>query len=217
MKNYIFFDLDGTLTDSQPGIYDSLRVMLGHFGIEKTDEELIPFIGPALWESLPKYCGFSHEMCLEAVKVFREHYTTAGIYNNRLYDGVVEMLETLKAAGKHIILATGKPEEQACTVVNHFGIAKYFEFLGGSSLDHSRCKKGQVIAHAMKNLGLSEKDCSRIIMVGDRENDINGAYQNGLEVCAVLYGYGSREEFESHGADYIVETVSDLTNFLLTL
>ena len=71
MKNYIFFDLDGTLTDSQPGIYDSLRVMLGHFGIEKTDEELIPFIGPALWESLPKYCGFSHEMCVEAVKVFR--------------------------------------------------------------------------------------------------------------------------------------------------
>ena len=114
------FDLDGTLTDSQPGIYDSLRVMLGHFGIEKTDEELIPFIGPALWESLPKYCGFSHEMCAEAVKVFREHYTTAGIYNNRLYDGVVEMLETLKSAGKHIILATGKPEEQACTVVNHY-------------------------------------------------------------------------------------------------
>lgn len=217
MKNYIFFDLDGTLTDSQLGIYDSLRVMLGHFGIEKTDEELVPFIGPALWESLPKYCGFNHEMCVEAVKVFRDHYKSTGIYNNRLYDGVVEMLETLKSAGCHLILATGKPEDQAVTVVNYFDIAKYFEFIGGSTLDPSRSKKGQVIAHVMKSLNLSEKDSSRIIMVGDRENDINGAHQNGLEVCAVLYGYGSRQEFEEHGADYMVETVPDLTKFLLAL
>ncbi|MBQ5999183.1 MAG: HAD-IA family hydrolase [Treponema sp.] len=212
---YVFFDLDGTLTDSQPGIYDSLRIMLGHFGITKTDEELKPFLGPALWDSLPMYCGFTHEQCKEAVKVFREHYFSKGIYNNRVYDGIVPLLEELKAAGKKLVIATGKPTEQAEIVVNHFDLAKYFDFIAGSSLDTSRSKKSQVIAYALQNLNFGENDKRRILMVGDRKNDIDGAHENGLKVAAVLYGYGSRPEFEKAGADYIVDSVAELKKFLL--
>lgn len=215
-RQYIFFDLDGTLTDSQPGIYESLRIMLNHFGIEKTDEELKPFLGPALWDSLPKYCGFTHEKCVEAVEVFRKHYFSTGIYNNSVYEGIPEVLESLKAAGKNLVLATGKPVEQAEIVINHFGLGKYFDFIGGSTLDKSRSKKGQVIAYAMEQMKLTESDRGSIIMVGDRDNDINGAHENGLEVAAVLYGYGSRPEFEKAGADYIVDTVAELGKFLLS-
>ena len=215
-RQYIFFDLDGTLTDSQPGIYESLRILLNHFGIEKTDEELKPFLGPALWDSLPKYCGFTHEKCVEAVEVFRKHYFSTGIYNNSVYEGIPEVLESLKAAGKNLVLATGKPVEQAEIVINHFGLGKYFDFIGGSTLDKSRSKKGQVIAYAMEQMKFTETDRSKIIMVGDRDNDINGAHENGLEVAAVLYGYGSRPEFEKAGADYIVDTVVSLGKFLLS-
>lgn len=217
MKEYVFLDLDGTLTDSQPGIFESLRIMLEHFGIEKTDEELKPFLGPALWDSLPKYCGFSYDQCSEAIDIFRKHYSVKGIFNNKPYPGIYELLDKLKAAGKHLVVATGKPEEQANIVLNHFDLAKYFDFVGGSTMDVSRSKKGQVIAYSMKNCALTEKDRSRIIMVGDRENDINGAHENGIEVAAVLYGYGNRAEFEEHGADYIVETVQDLGDLLLQI
>ncbi len=215
-RKYIFFDLDGTLTDSQPGIYESLRVMLNHFGIEKTDEELKPFLGPALWDSLPKYCGFNHEQCVEAVEVFRKHYFSTGIFNNSVYDGIPELLESLKAAGKTLVLATGKPVEQAEIVINHFGLGKYFDFIGGSTLDKSRSKKGQVIAYAIEQMKLTETDRGSIIMVGDRDNDIDGAHENGLEVVAVLYGYGSRPEFEKAGADYVVGSVGELGAFLLS-
>lgn len=215
MKDYIFFDLDGTLTDSQEGIKASLRITLDHYGVKKTDEELKPFLGPALWESLPKYAGFKEEDVKPAVEIFRKHYFETGIYINKVYPGVVELLEKLKAAGKHIVLATGKPEVQANIVLNHFGLMKYFEFVGGSTLDPSRSKKGQVIAHAMKNLNLGEEDKRRIIMVGDRDNDINGAHENGLEVAAVLYGYGSQEEFDKAGADYVCESIEDLGELLL--
>ena len=148
--------------------------------------------------------------------VFRKHYFSTGIYNNSVYEGLPEVLESLKAAGKNLVLATGKPVEQAEIVINHFGLGKYFDFIGGSTLDKSRSKKGQVIAYAMEQMKFTETDRSKIIMVGDRDNDINGAHENGLEVAAVLYGYGSRPEFEKAGADYIVDTVVALGKFLLS-
>lgn len=215
MKDYIFFDLDGTLTDSEPGICEALRVMLAHFGLTRTDAELKPFIGPALWESCPKFLGFTQEQTKEAIGVFRQFYQETGIYNNKVYEGIVPLLEKLKQEGKHLVLATGKPENQAKIVCDHFGLTKYFEFLGGSTLDPSRSKKGQVIAHAIAQCGLKDEDKSRIIMVGDRDNDILGAHENGIEVISVLYGYGSQEEFDSAGTDYVCETTDDLLELLL--
>lgn len=213
--DYLFWDLDGTLTDSQEGIFKSLRVMLDYFGISKTDEELKPFLGPALWDSLPKYCGFNKEQCEEAVKVFREYFTREGIFINKVYPGIVSLLEKLKASGYHNVLATGKPEDQAHVVMNYFDLAKYFDFVGGSTQDSSRSRKGQVIKYSMENCNLKSGDASRILMIGDRDTDINGAHQNGFKVCAVLYGYGSMEEFEKNGADFVVESVEALGDFLL--
>lgn len=216
MKDYVFLDLDGTLTDSEPGIYESLRVMLSHFGITKSDAELKPFLGPALWDSCPKYLGFNHEQTEEAIAVYREHYNKIGIYNNKVYPGIYDLLDTLKNNGKHLVLATGKPDLQAQIVCDHFNLTPYFEFLGGSTFDVSRSKKYQVIAYALEQLGLNDKDKEKIIMVGDRENDIDGAHKNGIKVCAVLYGYGNLHEFKEAGADYICNTVQDLKELLLS-
>lgn len=215
MKDYIFFDLDGTLTDSRPGIFESLQAVFSNFGIKKTEKEMMPFLGPALWDSLPKYCGFTHKQCEEAVKIFRKSYEESGIYNNKVYNGIIPLLEKLKTAKKHIVLATGKPEPQANIVLEHFNLKKYFDFIGGSSLDKSRSKKSQVIKYALENCGISENEKNKVIMVGDRENDINGAHENGIQVAAVLYGYGSKQEFLENKADFILETVKDLENFLL--
>lgn len=215
MKDYVFFDLDGTLTDSRPGIFESLQEVFSAFGIKKTEQEMIPFLGPSLWDSLPEYCGFSHEQCVEAVEIFRKHYNEKGIFNNRVYEGIVPLLEKLKNGKKHIVLATGKPEPQANIVLNHFDLRKYFDFVGAATLDKTRSKKAQVIDFAIKSCGLSEKDRKRIIMVGDRDNDIKGAHENGIKVAAVLYGYGSKEEFELNRADYICETTADLQKLLL--
>ena len=217
MYDYIFFDLDGTLTDSQDGIFAALHVMLAHFGLSRTNEELKPFLGPSLWDSCPKYLGFTHDQCAEAIEVFREFYNREGIFINRVYDGIIPLLQKLKAAKKHLVLATGKPDEQANVVMTHFKLAPYFDFIGGSTLDTSRSRKADVIAYAMQNCGLTTADAKagRILMVGDRENDINGAHQNGIPCAAVLYGYGSRPEFEAHHADYICPSVHDLERLLL--
>lgn len=215
MKDYIFFDLDGTLTDSKPGIFESLKKVFEHFNVQKTEKEMMPFLGPALWDSLPKYCGFTHEQCIESVKIFRTHYDKIGIYNNKVYSGIPNLLKTLKENGKKIVLATGKPETQAKIVLNHFDLTKYFDFIGGSTLDKTRSRKAQVIAWAMENCALTQKDTERIIMVGDRDNDIFGAHENGIKVVSVLYGYGTQEEFEKSKTDYICKTVDDLKEFLL--
>ena len=215
MKDYIFFDLDGTLTDSKEGLFNGLRKALLAFNIEKSDEELMPFLGPSLWDSLPEYAGLNGEECRKAVEIYREYYFSKGIFENKLYPGIENLLEKLKKSGRHMSVATGKPQEQAEIVTDYFKITGYFDGVFGTSYDQTLSKKEQVIRLAMENLSLNEKDCSRIIMVGDRKNDIIGAHKNNIEVCTVLYGYGNIKEFEENKADYICDSVLDLQELLL--
>lgn len=209
MFDYLFFDLDGTLTDPAQGITNSFIHALKYFGIKiPTYETLCTFIGPPLPETFKTQFGFDEQKVAEGVKKYREYFATKGLLENSVYPGIPELLAGLKAAGKKLVVATSKPEEYSVRIIEHFGLAKYFENVCGSLMDESRSKKDEVIAYAIERNHISDK--SKILMIGDRKHDILGAKKIGLKSCGVLFGYGSREELEEAEADFISENVSRL-------
>ena len=209
MFDYLFFDLDGTLTDPAQGITNSFIHALKYFGIEiPSYETLCTFIGPPLPETFKTQFGFDGQKVAEGVKKYREYFATKGLLENSVYPEIPELLAGLKAAGKKLVVATSKPEEYSIRIIEHFGLAQYFENVCGSLMDESRSKKDEVIAYAIERNHISDK--SKILMIGDRKHDILGAKKIGLKSCGVLFGYGSREELEEAGADFISENVSRL-------
>ncbi len=209
MFDYLFFDLDGTLTDPAQGITNSFIHALKYFGIEiPSYETLCTFIGPPLPETFKTQFGFDEQKVAEGVKKYREYFATKGLLENSVYPGIPELLAGLKAAGKKLVVATSKPEEYSIRIIEHFGLAQYFENVCGSLMDESRSKKDEVIAYAIERNHISDK--SKILMIGDRKHDILGAKKIGLKSCGVLFGYGSRKELEEAGADFISENVSRL-------
>ena len=215
-KQNLFFDLDGTLTDSMPGITRAVQYALRHYGIEAEDlNALSPFVGPPLHESFKEYYQFSDKDAGEAVYVFREYYNEKGWMENAPYDGVEDMLKALKESGKKLYVATSKPDEMAKRVLSHFGLTEYFEFIGGANDDSTRVKKDDVILYVMENCGLT--DLESIVMVGDRKHDIEGAHKVGIKAVGVLYGYGDEKELKEAGADWIAGTPKDLTALLKCL
>lgn len=211
-KQYLLFDLDGTLTDSARGIMNAIEYALHTYGITVNDRSTLrPFIGPPLAESMRKYYGFGVEQSLEAVERFREYYDgKGGLFENDVYEGIPELLDDLRSAGYHLYLATSKPEDTARRILEHFDLARRFDFIGGATLDESREKKGDVIRYVLESCGIAESDKDQVVMIGDRSNDIVGAKENGLESIGVLYGYGSREELLDAGADYLAKTPADV-------
>lgn len=211
-RKYILFDLDGTLTDPMMGITKSVRYALNYYGISVDDlNDLLPFIGPPLRDSFKEFYGFDDNKANEAVIKYREYFATEGIFDNKVYKGIPECLQTLKDAGKILLVATSKPEKFAKQIIEHFDLAKYFDFVGGSEFN-GREKKSDVIKYVLKE---NQIDANDAIMVGDRKHDIIGAHDNDLPCIGVLYGYGSLVELQDNHADDIVETVSSLTDKLL--
>ena len=210
---YLLFDLDGTLTDPKLGTVNAIVHALNYYGIKEMKLDLVDkFIGPPLIESFQKYYGFGEEESALCVKKYREYYSETGLYENYMYEGVDNMLKTLKSCGKVIILATSKPEVFARKILEHFGLLNYFDFIAGSELSGDRIHKVEVIRHALSEMGIN--DTSRCLMIGDRMHDILGAKKAGMDCMGVLYGYGSREELEEYGADYIAERVEDIVRIL---
>ena len=215
MKTYdsFFFDLDGTLTDSGPGILNAIVYALDTYGISVPDKNsLRPFVGPPLHESFQQFYGFDREKSLEAVGRFREYYNVTGIFENSVYPGIPELLESLRAAGKTLLVATSKPETAARRVLEHFGLQQYFHGVTGATADSSLVKKADIIAHMLREQRLRGGD---VLMVGDREHDVLGARANGMDCLGVLWGYGSREELLSAGACAVAETAQEAGRLLL--
>ena len=213
-KSYILFDLDGTLTDPMVGITKSVQYALKSYGIHEPNlKRLTPFIGPPLKDSFMKYYGFPEEQAKEAIGRYREYFAVTGIFENRVYEGIPELLKNLKAAGKHLLVATSKPELFAIQILEHFHLKEYFDFIGGASMDEVRGRKGDVIAYVLDTVALT--DVSAAVMVGDREHDILGAGENRMDSIGVLFGYGSREELEKAGANEIAASVPELEKLLL--
>lgn len=212
-KNYVLFDLDGTLTDSQEGIKNAIKYSLASFGITvKDDDQLRPWLGPPLVDSLMKYCDFDRDKAIEGTLKFREYYNCRGYSENKVYPGIEDLLRTLKQRGYQLMTATSKPEAAARRILQHFGLNHYFAYIGGAALDESRVRKADVIRYVLETNNITR--LSEVMMIGDREHDVFGAKATGLEVIGVLYGYGDREELEQAGADYIVETVGDILKYL---
>jgi len=211
---YILFDLDGTITDSGEGITKSVQYALKSFDIlENNLEDLRKFIGPPLKESFKVYYNFDEEKANLALVKYREYYADKGIYENSLYDGIIELLDTLKKNGKIIILATSKPEVYAKQILEYFSIDKYFSFVAGADFEETRVKKGDVIKYALEGAKIS--DLSKVIMVGDREHDIIGAKENNIKSIGVLYGYGDVIELTQARADYISKSTNELLNIII--
>lgn len=201
---YIFFDLDGTLTDSGIGISNSVKYALRKLGYPVEEERVMTeFVGPPLWKSFQMFCNMTKEEAEHAVDVYREYFSVTGLFENEVYDGIRPMLEALKAKGYKMAIATSKPEIYSVQIIKHFQLDSYFEFVAGSTMDGSRVAKADVIRHAMDSLGLD--DASKILMAGDREHDVLGAKQLGMDCVGVLWGYGSEDELKQAGADHIVD------------
>lgn len=213
IKN-IFFDLDGTLTDPREGITKSVAYALEYYGIHVEDtDSLCKFIGPPLAGAFEEFYGFSKEKAEEAVWKYRERFSTIGIFENSVYDGIEEMLKRLKKAGFKLVVATSKPTVYSKKILEHFGLSEYFDEVVGSELNGERTDKAEVIEYALKTQNAVR---SETIMVGDRKHDIIGAAKNGLKSVGVLFGYGGLKELKEAGADRIAGSVSELEKILLS-
>ncbi len=214
MYKHIFFDLDGTLTDPGVGITNSVAYALEKFNIHIEDKRsLYKFIDPPLIDSFSEFYGFDREKALLGVEYYREYFSTKGIYENSVYEGIENLLSRLKNNGYFVALATSKPEIFAKRILDYFNLSKYFDVIAGSTLDTERNTKSAVIEYALTQANISDK--TSVVMVGDRKHDIIGAKENGISSIGILYGYGDYDELNSAGADYIINTVEDLENFLL--
>lgn len=209
----VLFDLDGTLTDPGEGITRSVEYALRAYGIEVKDRrELYPFIGPPLADSFSRFYGFSEAEAKRAVEKYREYYRDRGIFENRVYNGIPELLDALKKEGFKILLATSKPEEFAQRILERFGLLSRFDTVAGATMDGSRVEKEDVIRYALEHTRLAPREC---VMVGDRRFDVEGARRVGMPAIAVLWGYGSREELESAAPAALAETPKELLSAIL--
>ncbi len=214
-KKYILFDLDGTLSDSAEGITKSVAYALEKFGIYEDYRNLGFFVGPPLVDMFMEKYNMTEDDARLALKYFRERFEKKGIYENKAYDGIEEMLSKLSQNGKKLIVATSKPEKFARIIIERYGFSGYFTFVGGAAMDEkSRINKQQVIEYCLAQNNISEPD--ECIMVGDRFHDVEGASKHGIKTAGVLYGYGTREELLGAGAICVCKTPDELTSYLLS-
>lgn len=211
---YLLFDLDGTLTDSCEGIYKSFEYALNFYGVEVDDlNTLKPVLGPPLKDSFMDMFGFDEKTADEAVAKYRERFSTVGLYENRVYDGVYDMLEALKKEGYFIALATSKPEKFARVILKHFELEKYFDFITGATIDGKISTKEDVIKHIIESLEISDVD--EMLMIGDRKYDLIGAKIFGIDALGVLYGYGSKDELLENPSVLLAKSPDDVVKFLV--
>ena len=216
MYHYIFFDLDGTLTDSKEGILNCLRYALEKMGrpVPPT-ETLLNFIGPPLQDSYMEYCGFTEEEALEGIRLFRERYAPIGKFENAAAPGMPELCARLKERGFVLALASSKPEEMCVPICEKFGFAPSMAAITGSP-PVGDWSKADVIRETMRRLGLTEADKPAILMVGDRKFDVLGARECGIDCVGVeFFGYAAPGELAEAGAVAVVRTAEELEAFLL--
>lgn len=214
MYDVVFFDLDGTLVDSAPGIIESVKYALSSLGInEEREEALNSFIGPPLFDAFTKNYNLSKDIADRAVEKYRENYNGNGAMKKfTVYPGVENMLKYLNDAGIKVCLATAKPKEYAQKMLESVDFIKYFYFINGASFDESKRTKSAVIKDTIDT---NNFDKSKIVMVGDRENDITGALKNDIASIGVLYGYGDEKELQDAGCRTICKTPEDVVKEIL--
>ena len=217
---YVFFDLDGTITEPVIGITNAIIYALNKYNIKVSQRSTLHrFIGPPLRDSFKEFYGFSEEKAEEAVAFYREYYAEKGVMENEIMPGMEDALKSLKAAGCKLCVATSKPEIYAKKILENLKIDHYFEVIAGSLLDGSRDKKELVIEYLLDKIHISSSENirSKTVMVGDRKFDIEGAIATGLDNIGVTFGYGDKEEFQLAGAQVIFDTPEDMVQYILDM
>ena len=216
MTQALLFDLDGTLTDPREGITRCIAHALERMGLAPPPlEELTFAIGPPLRQSFARLLATeSREAVERAVACYRERFADVGLFENAPYAGIAEALAAARAATPRLIVATSKPQVYAERIVRHFGLDRFFEAVHGCELDGAREDKRDLLAHLMPFHGL---DPARCVMIGDRGADMRAARHHGARALGALWGYGSREELEAHGAHALCEAPAGLGASLASL
>ena len=217
MYQYIFFDLDGTLTDSKEGILNSLRYAFEKMGEPAPDEEtLTRFIGPPLQDCFEQFCGFDRARVLRAIELFRERYEPIGRFENAAAPGLPELCAELREKGYVMALASSKPEKLCLEICGQFGYIPFFSAIVGSP-PVGDWGKEEIIREAFRRLGLPEEKKPSILMVGDRKFDVEGAAGCGIDCVGVeFFGYAAPGELEQAGAVAVVKNAAELRRFILT-
>ena len=208
----ILFDLDGTITDSAPGITNSIIYARRKWGLPVgPNEDYYKFIGPPMPQSYEDFWGFSHEDAVRFLQDYREYFGRQGLYENSVYPGVIDLLDALKKAGARLFIATTKPTGFSERIAERFGFRQYFELISGSDMKDINTKYA-VIEYARAVCGI---DMAGAVMIGDRAHDVEGAHGHGIPCIGVTWGFGGREELSAAGADHIVDSTEALRALLL--
>ena len=223
MKKYIFLDLDGTITESAGAILSSAAYALKQLGIEDDDpEKKRAFIGPPLTVGFGELYGLSGETLTQAIKYYREFYVGGGYKDSPLYEGIEENLLKLREEGRILMMVTSKPKYIAQLVADHHKMERYLSAVIGPVEEKTKAGKEDLIETAAREVirqigdeALTVSDIYReAVMIGDRKYDMEAAKKLGLTAIGALYGYGTREELQQAGADYIVERPRDISTVL---
>lgn len=217
MFQNLLFDLDGTLTNSGEGITKCVQYALHAQGIEEPDlKKLEVFIGPPLRDSFMKYYGMNKEEAEAGVEKYRERYTDIGIWENHVYDGMMDLLKDLQSDKRRLGMATAKPEVFALRIAERFGFNPYLKDITGCSLDGKTDKKALVVAAALEKWQLTTPETKKTVaLIGDRREDVMSAHENGIACIGVGFGFGGYEELSKAGADYYAEDMAALHKLLL--
>jgi phosphoglycolate phosphatase len=208
MIKAVFFDLDGTVTNSQAGIVNAVNYAIEQLELQKLSEKTLNlFIGPPLFQAFQDYCHLDDETTLKAVQKYREYYAKQGLFENEVYAGMTEALQTLQR-NYHLYIATAKPEVYAQQIIDHFELDQYFEKVFGATLDQSRTSKIDIIKYGLDQLNLFKP--AEVVMVGDRPSDITGGQVNGLTTIGVTYGFGTKQELQEAKPTQLIEGTGEL-------
>lgn len=207
----ILFDVDGTLIDSAPGILNTLEEVFHKMNVDITGVDLRRYLGPPLRKSFGEHFS-DPEKIEEATELYRASYAAKGSHEGNAYPGAAEMLRRLKEAGYVLCTATSKPTKVVTPILEEQGLAPYFDFIGGASMDESRDTKTDVVRHVLAQPMMQGR---RVLMVGDRNDDMRGAADCGLDAAGALYGYGSREELEPFHPVLLAESCASLADQIL--
>lgn len=213
----VLFDLDGTLTDAAPGILACIRFALDDMGIPHPDDATMrTFLGPPLADTFGRHFGMSDREIAHAIAKYRERYHDVGLFENAVYDGIPELLTALAAERRTLAVATSKPTYSATRILEHFGLAAHFAFIGGSDLAGVRHDKAAVIEHTLDELdAIGRLPAGALVtMVGDRQHDVHGARAHGIDTIGVLWGYGDEDELLGAGAVTLVASPGELLEVL---
>ena len=210
---YIFWDMDGTIINSYPGVVESVLYALKHFGMTETDPEIMRrFIGPPLRVTFGEIYHMEEAQIEEAVSKYRENYNAGGMFKCELYPGVAQAMDAFKEAGFRQIISSSKPENMCRLILDRFGLIEKMDDVVGASLDGKIDSKQEVLEEAFRRLGNPDK--SQVVLIGDTKFDVIGANSVGIDCVGITYGFGTREEMEEHGAKKVFDSIEEVISYL---